>query len=38
MKRFKFVAMICCFVFVALAITPRVKADEYNKKTITDVQ
>ena len=34
MKRFKFVAMICCFVFVALAITPRVKADEFNKKTI----
>ena len=34
MKRFKFVAMICCFVFVALAITPRVKADEYDKKTI----
>jgi LPXTG-motif cell wall-anchored protein len=34
MKRFKFVAMICCFVFVALAITPRVKADEHDKKTI----
>ena len=34
MKRFKFVAMICSFVFVALAITPRVKADEFNKKTI----
>jgi hypothetical protein len=33
MKRFTFVAMICCFVFVALAITPRVKADEFNKKT-----
>jgi hypothetical protein len=33
MKRFKFVAMICCFVLVALAITPRVKADEHNKKT-----
>lgn len=31
--RFKFVAMICCFVFLALAITPRVKADEYDKKT-----
>ena len=34
MKRFRFVAMVCCFVFVALAITPRVKADEFNKKTI----
>jgi hypothetical protein len=33
MKRFKFVAMICCFVFVALAITPRVKADQHDKKT-----
>ena len=34
MKRFKFVAMVCCFVFVALAIAPRVKANELNKKTI----
>jgi hypothetical protein len=34
MKRFKFVAMMCCFVFVALAITPRVKADQHDKKTI----
>jgi hypothetical protein len=34
MKRFQFVAMMCCFVFVALAIAPRVKADEYDKKTI----
>jgi len=34
MKRFKFVAMICCFVFVALAITPRVKADQFNEKTV----
>jgi LPXTG-motif cell wall-anchored protein len=33
MKRFKFVAMICCFVFVALAITPQLKADEHDKKT-----
>jgi LPXTG-motif cell wall-anchored protein len=33
MKRLKFVAIMCCFVFVALAITPQVKADEYNKKT-----
>jgi hypothetical protein len=33
MKRFKFVAMICCFVFVALAIAPRAKADEHDKKT-----
>ena len=28
MKRFKFVAMICCFVFVALAIAPQVKAND----------
>ena len=34
MKRLKFVAMICCFVFLALAVSPRVKADEFNKKTI----
>jgi hypothetical protein len=34
MKRFKIVATICCFVLVALAIAPRVKADEYDKKTI----
>jgi hypothetical protein len=35
MKLFKVVAMMCCFVFVALAITPQVKADTiYNKKTI----
>jgi len=34
MKRFNFVAIICCFVFVALAITPRVKAQTYNQKTI----
>jgi hypothetical protein len=34
MKRFNFVAIICCFAFVALAITPRAKADEWNKKTI----
>jgi LPXTG-motif cell wall-anchored protein len=34
MKRFQIVAMICCFVFVALAIAPRVKADELDKKTI----
>jgi hypothetical protein len=33
MKRFKLVAMICCFVFVALAIAPRAKADEHDKKT-----
>src|ERR1700693_2010153 len=33
MKRFKFVAMICGFVFVALAVAPRVKADEFDKKT-----
>jgi hypothetical protein len=34
MKRFKFVAMLCCFVFLALAITPRVKAQTANEKTI----
>jgi hypothetical protein len=34
MKRFKFVAMICCFVFVALAIAPYAGADEFNKKTV----
>jgi hypothetical protein len=34
MKRLKFVAMISCFVFVALAITPRVKAQTVNEKSI----
>jgi len=34
MKRFKFVAMLCCFGFLALAITPRVKAQTANEKTI----
>jgi len=34
MKRFKFVAMIFCFVFVVLAITPRVQAQTFNKKTV----
>jgi hypothetical protein len=34
MKRFKFVAMICCFVFLALAITPRVTAQTFNNKTV----
>src|ERR1700693_4736376 len=34
MKRFKFVAIICCFVFGALAITPNIRADEYDKKTV----
>jgi len=33
MKRFKFVVMICSFMFAALAITPRVKADEWNNKS-----
>lgn len=33
MKRFKCVAMICCFVLVALAIAPQIKADEHDKKT-----
>ena len=34
MKRFKFLAIICCFGFVALAITPQAKADNDDKKTI----
>jgi hypothetical protein len=34
MKRFKFVAMICCFAFVAIAVAPQVKADTFDKKTI----
>jgi len=34
MKRFTVVAMICCFVFVALAIAPQVRADSFDKKTI----
>jgi hypothetical protein len=34
MKRFKFVGMLCCFVFLALAITPRVQAQTTNEKTI----
>jgi hypothetical protein len=34
MKRFKLVAMLFCFVFAALAITPRVKAQTANEKTI----
>ena len=34
MKRFKFVAMLCCFGFLALAITPRDKAQTTNEKTI----
>jgi hypothetical protein len=34
MKRFKFVPMICCFVFVALAVAPQVKADTFDKKSI----
>jgi hypothetical protein len=34
MKRFKFAAVICCFVFVALAIAPQSKADTFDKKTV----
>jgi hypothetical protein len=34
MKRFKFVAMLFSFLFLALAITPRVKAQTSNEKTI----
>jgi hypothetical protein len=33
MKRFKFVAIICCLVLGALAVTPRIKADTLDKKT-----
>lgn len=33
MKRFQFLAVLCCFVFVALTITPQVKADAFDKKT-----
>ena len=32
MKRFKFVAILCGFVFLALAITPRIKARQRTKK------
>ena len=34
MKRIKFVAMLCCFVFAALAIAPVIKADDHDKKTV----
>jgi hypothetical protein len=34
MKRFQFVAMICCFALAALAIAPQAKADNFDKKTI----
>ena len=34
MKRFKFVAIICCLVFMALATTQRVKAQTSNEKSI----
>ena len=33
MKRFKILSMICCFVFMALAVAPQVKADAFDKKT-----
>jgi hypothetical protein len=33
MKRFKVVAMLCCFALAALVITPQVKADTHNKMT-----
>jgi hypothetical protein len=33
MKRLKFVAMLCSFVFVVLAIAPRAKADQFDNKT-----
>lgn len=34
MKRFKFVAILCGFAFLALAITPRIKAQTENEKSI----
>jgi hypothetical protein len=34
MKRFKLVAILCSLVFVALAVTPQVKAQTRNEKTI----
>lgn len=34
MKRFKFAAILCSFVFVALAIAPGIKAQTQNQKTI----
>lgn len=34
MKQFKFMAMVCCFVFVALTVAPQVKADTFDKKSI----
>jgi hypothetical protein len=34
MNRFKVVAMIFCLSLVALAFAPRLKADEWNRKTI----
>jgi LPXTG-motif cell wall-anchored protein len=34
MKRFQLVTMICTLVFAALAMTPNVKADAFDKKTI----
>jgi len=34
MKRFKFVAIICCLVFMALATTQRVKAQTSNEKSM----
>jgi len=34
MKRITVLVMTCCFVFVALAIAPKAKADTWNEKTI----
>ncbi len=34
MKRFTFVTMISCFVFLALVFAPQVKSQTYNEKTI----
>jgi hypothetical protein len=34
MKRFKFVAMVSCFAFLAMAVAPRISAQTANEKTI----
>jgi hypothetical protein len=34
MKRFRYVAIICCLVLVALAIAPRLKGQTSNEKTV----
>jgi hypothetical protein len=34
MKRFKFVVMVSCFAFLAVAVAPRIKAQTANEKTV----